>query len=396
MKTPLLALIGLFLSLAAPNARALSLYFWDSNGATPGAGSAPTGTWGEDAFWSEDDKAGNPGTKPTVAWPAGNYAVFCAGDDAYGPYTVHVKGDIKVGDIHVDLGDVTFDQAPGGGRLNLMNGDNIGLDRLLSVGHKDANSVARYDVAIYGATNVIRYKRATLIFGATNTYSGSTTIEGGVLQLGVPFAIPTSSSLILSNDNGRGDVNAIGLAYNTPATFATAGFSQVLGPLQLGGPDPSVARTIDFGDGASALAFADSSGQSWLSTDSLDIPLHIINYTPGADSLRFGTTAGGLTARQLGLIQFSDFANLPGQINSAGYVTPALPVFTTIQRTGSTVALTWSAVSGRVYHLQSKDSLEAASWDDIYPDVTAGGDTASTTDSGVPADHRFYRVSVLP
>jgi hypothetical protein len=61
---------------------------------------------------------------------------------------------------------------------------------------------------------------------------------------------------------------------------------------------------IDLGGGASVIAFANSSAQTWTGT------LSIYNWsgTPGAgngtDQLYFGTDATGLTAEQLGQIAF--------------------------------------------------------------------------------------------
>jgi autotransporter-associated beta strand protein len=337
MKKLLLLVVG-FALLSKTDAWGVTLYlhFWDTNGATYGAGgSQPTGTWGVDAYWSKDDGAGNFGTQDTVPWPAGHFAVFSADDDASGAYTVNVSGTIQVADIHVDLGVVTFDPVPGtGASLQLKDGNDFVENRLLAAGHKDANAVARYNVPLTDAINVFRYKRGTVIFGATNTFTGALTVEGGVLELGAPYVIPAGNMLVLANDDGRGDVAGIGLANNTPATFATGGFSQKLGPLKLAGPVPAVARTIDFGNGASALAFADSSGQKWVSNEGLPIPLHIVNYTPGLDSLRFGTSAAGLSKAQLGMLRFADFADLPGQIDASGYVTPALPVIQSVRRIG--------------------------------------------------------------
>ena len=317
----------------------LLLKFWDTDGGISGpGGSAPTGTWGVDPDWSTT----YDGNVATTAWQPGQAAAFCAaGAYTIGEYTVFVKGTVQVADIHVDQGIVTFQPDPSsGGDLDLIaidKGDTTCTnrdDRLLSVGHHSAASVANYNVVLKGANGIIRYKQGRLIFGVTNTYSGSTTIEGGVLKLGAPYVIPTNSTLVLANDNGRGDVNNIGLAYNTPATFSTGGFSQKRGPLQLSGPVPSVPRTIDFGSGASALTFTDSSGQRWTSNEGLPIPLHIVNYTPGVDSLRFGTSANGLRKAQLGQIRFADFGDVPGQIDSNGFVTPAVLVIQSIRRNG--------------------------------------------------------------
>ena len=60
---------------------------------------------------------------------------------------------------------------------------------------------------------------------------------------------------------------------------------------------------IDFGGGASVIAFADSSTQTWTGT------LSIYNWSGavggnGTDQLYFGTDATGLTATQLGQIAF--------------------------------------------------------------------------------------------
>jgi autotransporter-associated beta strand protein len=332
-----IALLSFSASACTPS---LLLKFWDTDGATGGpGGSAPTGTWGVDPDWSTRTE----GDVATAAWQAGQAAAFCAsGAYAIGSYTVFVHGTVQVADIHVDQGIVTFQPAPStGGDLDLIAIDKTDVnctsrdDRLLSVGHKSADAMAVYNVVLKGANNIIRYKQGRLIFGVTNTYGGSTTIEGGVLELGAPYVMPTNSALILANDNNRGDVANIGLAYNTPATFSTSGFSQKLGPLQLTGPIASVPRTIDFGNGASALAFADSSAQSWLSYESAFIPLHIINYTPGVDSLRFGTNASGLTKQQLGQLRFEDQGGVPAKIDANGYVTPDRPVIRSVRRNGS-------------------------------------------------------------
>lgn len=313
-KLPLFAtLLMLLFTLDASAGSVLS--FWDVNGDAAGSGSdAPTGTWGVDAYWNTDSAGGGSGT---TAWTAGDLAVFAAGNDATGAYTVYVQDTIQAGDIHVDLGNVTFEPAPStAGTLTLANRDNNNVNRLLSVGHKDANSVARYNVPLTGANGLIRYKRGTLIFGATNTYTGATTIEGGSLQLGASHVVPDSSNLILANnDPNRDDFNE---AWRyTPAVFATDGFSENLGTLKLGGTDATVQRIIDFGNGASALAFADSSAEDWG-----EFTLTILNYTEGVDSLRFGTGSSGLTETQLGLFRFAGFGDGSAEIDFAGYVTP--------------------------------------------------------------------------
>lgn len=378
MKKPQLLLI--FIVFVSTRSFAASLHFWDANGAaagaTPGGGEA-TGTWGTDPFWTT-----NPdGVTTTIPWPSGEIAVFAAGNDAFGVYTVTVDGTQNVDDIHVDSGTVTLQ----GGVLNLNNGT-----RLLSVGHKDADAVARYNTVLAGASSVIRYKQGIMIFGATNTYAGSTTIEGGVLRLGASNVMPTTSALVLANN----DITRTDFSVEwqlTPAAFETDGFSQQLGTLKFTGDDPTIQRIIDFGNGASALSFTNSSGEIWDG-----FVLTVTNYTLGADLLRFGNDSAGLTATQLGVIRFVDFHNLPGRIDSNGFVKPALPVFLSVHRTPpSNVELTWSVVSDHNYRVQYKDNVNDLNWTDLPFDVFATGDTATYTDTTATGTQRFYQVQVL-
>lgn len=394
-------LVLLYLGLHLNSAFGTILYFWDVNGTDPGCGGAtPTGTWSTDAYdWSKDDPAGTGvlGTNPSAPWADNNHAVFSAGNnEASGTFTVSVTNQVLVGDIHVDSGNITI-AGPGELKLELRATD----PDLLSVGHKSLDNSMRFNVPLTGSSTngIVRYKRGRMIFGATNTYAGPTRIEGGIIELGAPYVIPVTSSLILANDNGRGDVAAMlnATPYATPATFATGGFSQKLGTLNLTGPDAAIIRTIDFGGGNCALVFDDSSAEGWISSDfNLAIPLHIVNYTPGADTLRVGTDANGLTPAQLAQIQYDDLANLPARIDALGFVTPALPVILSITNSGSAnVDLLWSSVVGRTYRVQSKTNLNVVAWDDLTPDVYAGDVTASFTDTSAGTTQRYYRVMVL-
>ena len=382
MKKLLPLIIGLVL-LCKIDAFGAVLVFWDTDGPTPGAGSAtPTGTWGVDAFWGKESF---DGTVATEAWTAGNLAIFAAGNDAIGAYTVYVSEIIDVGDIHVDLGEVTFDPAP-------VTGGSLKLGSLLSVGHKSADTVARYNVPITDSTGVFRYKRGTLIFGATNTFTGPFTIEGGVVQCAVPYTLGATNPLVLANnDMNRTDGTlADRLQWEfTPAVFHTGGLDQQLGTLTLAGTDATVVRALDLGNGAGTLSFADSNAEGWGS-----FTLTITNYAFGSSKLRFGTSDAGLTAAQLSQIQFADFANLPGVIDASGYVTPATKI-TGITHPGGAVEIVWTAFSGRTYRVWSKDTLSPGGWNN-RGDVPAIGATASYTDSTPGPTARYYRVELLP
>src|SRR5436190_972316 len=79
--------------------------YWDTNGATLGAGAGITagGTWdGTNAFWNSDP-LGGAGTFTTDVG-AGNIGIFAAGGSATGSYTVTSTGTRQVGGITVEEG----------------------------------------------------------------------------------------------------------------------------------------------------------------------------------------------------------------------------------------------------------------------------------------------------
>ena len=87
--------------------------YWDSNGTTDGAGTTPNGIWGTDAFWNAT--ADGTTTSPT-AWVPGEDAVFCAGTDVSGPFTVTINGSQTAGNLTVEEGELTI---AGGVSLNV-------------------------------------------------------------------------------------------------------------------------------------------------------------------------------------------------------------------------------------------------------------------------------------
>jgi hypothetical protein len=55
--------------------------------------------------------------------------------------------------------------------------------------------------------------------------------------------------------------------------------------------------------------------------------------------------------------------------------------------------LTWSAIPGKTYRLQSKSGLEEPFWTDLGAPIVASGTTASADDPA-PASRRFYRIEI--
>ena len=80
--------------------------YWDANGTGVGAtnSTTATGTWGTNTYWTLD----NAGLTATRAWIPASDAVFAAGSNATGTYTVTVSGMQAVRNLTVRNGTITF------------------------------------------------------------------------------------------------------------------------------------------------------------------------------------------------------------------------------------------------------------------------------------------------
>ena len=145
-----------------------------------------------------------------------------------------------------------------------------------------------------GVISVTKQNSSTWTLSGASTYTGATTVNGGTLALGAANRIADTSNLVMAG-----------------GAFATGGFNETLGTLTL-----SASSTIDLGSGASALVFADSSGTTW----GTSISLSFVNFTAGVDTVRIGTTSGGLTGTQLALITINGST---ASLDSSGFLSIA-------------------------------------------------------------------------
>ena len=199
----------------APAARAGALY-WDGNGAADGAGVTPAGTWGTNNSWS-NSAAGT--VAPTGAWSAGSSAVFSAGTDAIGTFTVSVSGAQTAAAVSFEEGSVTLS----GGTLNLIGGGTIDFPA--------AATAATITSAITGTAglSVSGGGRLTIGGGTNNSYTGGTTVnEGATLRLAANG----------SAGNSAGAVNLVG------GTLDLNGFNQTIGALTFGDGASTTAATV--------------------------------------------------------------------------------------------------------------------------------------------------------
>jgi fibronectin-binding autotransporter adhesin len=195
--------------------------YWDTNGATAGGSDSATaaGTWGADNFWSTSAE----GTAATGAWAADELAVFSAGTNVTGTYDVALSGTQAVTGITVEEGNITFN---GGTELTLVpaaaidpdfNGDgtvdaadyvawrkdNIGGPAGYDAwragfggtgggGTSDSTMIkiadgltATFNSPIGGTARLVKTGDGTMSIpdlNQANTYTGGTTVSGGILE----------------------------------------------------------------------------------------------------------------------------------------------------------------------------------------------------------------------
>jgi len=72
------------------------------------------------------------------------------------------------------------------------------------------------------------------------------------------------------------------------------------------------------------------------------------------------------------------------------------PVFQAITQNHGALSLTWSALAGRNYQLQSRPVLNQGGWTNLGATVNATNSAATASDVAGPDPQRFYRVLLLP
>ena len=410
------------------NARAVAYWNCSSpSGAASGTWNATNNTWTGDTTLFKYSPLGGLTDPSPICWTCqdphnnntvlqGNYAAaFSLGQEVNGmpsPYTITVDnsaGKVGAGDLLVYSGPMTL---TGGGLdfINIVNSTQNattegGLVFTIHAGQTAyfnlnlTNTVGPFNTASINR-KVFANKQSTgsLYLGAVNSFAGDLAVKSGVLGITVDRSIPSDSSLILLNGSDIG--GAADHESDTPPIFNTGGHNQTLSQLALSGPNALVPRTIDFQNGQGSLVFSgDSSTNTWQSTaspvfgDSNPGPLTLVitNYQLGTTQLRFGTSSNGLTAAQLAQIKFADYTNAPGTIDSSGYVTPIVPrPVATIKRT---VTISWIAISGTHYQIQSSDTVNGT-YSNLAV-VLATSPAGSYTDVTLGPNQRFYKIVQL-
>ena len=196
--------------------------------------------------------------------------------------------------------------SPGGPRLQRIVNSNISTMATLTInnngdhtfsgnlGSNTANgSVAAAAMPESTDGNNFRLNKSglgTFTLSGSNTYTGATTLSAGTLALGANNVLADSTALSIGN-----------------ATFDASTFTDTVGTLAV----TSTAK-IKLGIGAT-LTFADSSAVNWTGGT-----LAITGTFVSGGSLRFGSTASGLTRAQLALITAAGVPSFA--LDTSGYL----------------------------------------------------------------------------
>ena len=184
--------------------------YWDTNGTTAGAGGAtPSGTWNTSGATRWNAVAA--GTGAVANWVSGNDAVFSAGTDATGAYTVTLGAAMNVGNL-------TFQEG-----TTLITGSTLTFNRVGGSTVDVASGLnSQIDSAIAGTVSLTKTGTGTLLINAANTLSGGTIVNAGTLAIDgnqVNNRLP-ASAVVTVNNGGTFEIRGVNAqSSSAPALF---------------------------------------------------------------------------------------------------------------------------------------------------------------------------------
>lgn len=261
-----------------PSAHAAT-YYWDTNGATPGAGNA-TGTWGTNTFWTTD----STGSSATTAYAGDNSSdvVFSAGSAGTLTTNPGITGT-------QNASSVTFQN---GAALNIGS-----VSGVLNIGGTGANS------GIYASDNFTHIVVGNITLNADIAIQNAAV--GQTLWIGSGSSTLTGSRNITINANNTGSINFNGGLVNNAGTITSSGTGT--GGITIKSVGSNVTGITNSGNSGMTLTnLAVNSGTTTLTADTRGI--FLTNAATGTGNVN--------------VVQNSSVANsIQGGFNNSGTVT---------------------------------------------------------------------------
>ena len=259
--------------------------------------------------------------------------------------------------INSDAGTLTLDVASGNaiaGTHNLTFGGN--------------GNVTVSDPIATSTGTLTKDGNGTLLLGAANTYTGTTTINAGTLQINGSNRISDSSAVTLAG----GTLQASGTATDT-----------------MGALTVSSTGTIDMGSGDADLTFA--------SLTSIGTSLAVNNWTVGTDTITF-TSAGNLTEANLDKITVNGgkAGVSSGQLIAATAASAPTNVAVTSGQAQLTVSFAApSSNGGRAITNYEYSTNGGSNWTAVSPASTSTSITISGLANGTSYDVQVRAVTAF-
>ncbi len=285
-----------------------TLLYWDANGALAGAGGpTPTGTWGVDTFWGGIAD----GTGATAAWQAGGDAIFSAGADATGMFTVTVAGTQDLGALVFEEGQVTLS----GGTLNFT--DITPKVEVLDTGSASISSL------LTGATGLLKRGGGILsLTNPANSFTGNVVLGGGILAVTDDAQLGNADNDIVLS--GGSLLTSVSLSFNAQRSISgsgglapDAGTTLTLpGPVATSALSVTGTGTLDFTGASPTLGSLSFQGAAASTGVQLALSSIGANHSSGtsivSNDLNFGTTNATAEVATGGTLQ------LDGQLSLGG------------------------------------------------------------------------------
>ncbi len=288
----LFLLLGFCVGLLTAHGQTL---YWDINGTTAGAGGAtPTGTWNTAGATNWNSLA--DGTGAVANWTAGRNAVFSAGGDATGSYTITLGATMSVGNMTFEEGNATITantltlSGAGGSTIDVASGLTATVNSILG-----------------GTAALIKNGSGTIITGggSGNTHTGAVTINDGVFEIaktGFVGGIDNAAAVTVAASGTLRLNGAAAYTQETIGSLSGAGSVTNVGAAAVNLVIAGAASTAFSGtitNGTNALNLVKNTGAGTLTLSGANSYTGTTTISTGAINIQnataLGTTAGGTT-----------------------------------------------------------------------------------------------------